>query len=224
MDKPTARQGRASSQHRHGIRIQRTRSIRRPSSNGQKIELTMSEAQMALFARGVLASLAMWPALHIALQLRLVAYESAEEITQRLALELIDAFISAGTSMPDPSRLEDFLKEFVEVELEVLLEDDSERSVTADLCRLWRTCTVSPEAEARQTVEHLEGVVAAKRPMQVSRLAGVNDGNTSDEDSDGSEEGDDHMEVDDAPPAPASFKPAPVIDEDGFETVVRRKR
>ena len=191
------------------------------------------QAQLDSFAQGLLAILTIWPAYQIALDLCARTDETTEEINLRLAEELLDAFLTSShqptQTVPEPMKLTAFLTEFIDVELGVVLEDDSERSVVKDLTELWRTCC-SPRGlleQGTQLVAQYQAMAEKKRSgpaRPATRVAGEADGNSSEEDESGSEEeeGDD-MEVD-RPAAPVSRKPEPVIDEDGFQTVASTRR
>ncbi|GAA93402.1 uncharacterized protein L969DRAFT_96073 [Mixia osmundae IAM 14324] len=158
-----------------------------------------------------------------------------------LAEEIIDAFVTSTTSdaalqrptivpVPDKSRMQAFLKEFVEYEFSVLLDDQSERAITAELSELWREIwqrfqanTLPPAVTTAGKLEDLAQRAArarqedgAARQSLATRMPSEYDGDSDlspdDESSDGDGVSDEDMQIDDAPQARA----VPIIDEDGF--------
>lgn len=177
-----------------------------------------------LFARGLLALLRIWPAYQLALELRppsLTSQETNQEVTIRLAEEITDAYCSNDKGkLPDQSRLEAFLCEFMDVEMELVLEDASEKSIVRDLNELWRKTQAGEGQDlVDRYVEMAEKREGKRTDAQRQRQEGEEEDSSSSDDS-GSEE-DDEMDVD--APATSAPKPLPVIDEDGFEMVQSRK-
>lgn len=180
-------------------------------------------AQLELFARGIVASLKQWTAYQIALEAAQRTDETPVQITTRLAEELLDAFDS-GAATTD--KLEAFLKEFIDVELDCLLEDDSEVALARELTALWASTLADP-AVAQQMVLKLEESAARKGKHQVVRQQGQEGDESSSEDDSGSDSEAEDTEMGTAsnsrqndPPR----RPEPIVDEDGFETVQRRRR
>ena len=133
----------------------------------------------------------------------------------------MDAFFSAPTAAgPATDRIEDFLLEFVETELEIGLEDDSQTAITRDLKTLWNAVVAGGHAHPETIVAEFENM-AARASGSITRQ-GVEE---SDDDESGSDDDEDgSMEVDEAPSEPAPRRPEPVIDEDGFELVQKGRR
>lgn len=105
---------------------------------------------IVLFARGILARLALWPALRIAVHNSWGGPESAEK--QRWLAGVIvdqyenhiprtDADFAPSTSQtgttPDASYIEEMLLQIMVDEFEVILEDNSAYEVARDVVRLW---------------------------------------------------------------------------------------
>jgi len=188
-----------------------------------------TQEQLNLFAQGLLARLQLWPAFQIALSISNRSDETSEQITFRLAEELLDAFITAPEGqIPEPSRMQEFLQEFIDVELEVLLEDDSDREVTRDLGRLWLACI--DLGEGQEMVDSLVQLANKKKghTVQATRIAGEDDGDTDESDSGSEEEGDEDaqgsMDVDETPSSRQPNKLEPIIDDDGFQTIQKSRR
>lgn len=184
---------------------------------------TTTTAQLELFARGVVASLKQWTAYQIALDAAQRTDESPVQISTRLAEELLDAFDSGSATI---DKLEFFLKEFVDVELDCLLEDDSEVALAKELTALWAS-TLADLAVAQQMVLKLEESAARKTKHQAVRQTRPegDDESSSSSDEDSDEEDGEDVEMGTATStSQASKRHEPVIDEDGFETVQRRKR
>ena len=181
---------------------------------------TVSDAQLGLFARGVVALLSAWPALRIAVEEHWGANADGETAVAKrntLAEELVDAFY---TSEPDVDALEDFLVEYVEVEYGLMLEDGSEEAIVRDLRTLWTAVSNGPAGQAEAIVAEFQRLAGSRLPGHMTRAPGDND--SDDEGSDG-DDGDESMDVDTAPAAPAP-KPERVVDDDGFELVQSRSK
>lgn len=206
---------------------------------------------IALFARGVLAILDLWPALTIAVREEWGGPDSADKKTW-IASTIIDEFESrasylssssdaSSSSAPqvvDPATandppldyddLADLINQMMSDEFESNIEDGSIDAVASDLVRLWRDILQpAPGAQSSTVVEALErkaGEVKGKG-VQATKGAGLQtvDG---DSDSDWDSESDDGgMEVDEAPqlvPATERERQEPVVDDDGF-TLVQTK-
>lgn len=99
---------------------------------------------------------------------------------------------------------------FLEVEMNIICEDGSPDELSELLVTMWRECgegnfTLVTNALAREYTRH----------DVLSKSQGLETGDCIDEDDDE----DENMEMDDEPRQPA----LPIIDEDGFETVVSKR-
>lgn len=200
-------------------------SPRRPQTNERK----MSTAdQLGLFARGVVSTLKLWTALSIALDVAQRTDESPLEIRTRLAEELVDAFESGAAST---DKVEVFLREFVDGELDVVLEDDSEIAIAKELSVLWRDIHLG-KPEAQLAVSKLEESAARRAQSgraQYQRAQGEDDGDSDssegdDDDQDAGEDTDMQSQQQQQQQQPVRERLEPVVDEDGFETVQRKRR
>jgi pre-rRNA-processing protein TSR2 len=190
-----------------------------------------------LFARGVIARLALWPALQIAVGNGWGGPESHAKRTW-LASVLVDAFESQ-TPTPDTLFVEDTLLQVMSDEFETVLEDGSAEAVAEDVVKLWEDACVGHAAG----VEELERRVAAlggRGVQAVQAPGGCDDDDDSDdgeEDEEEEEDGEDGGE-DDAIDEDAAennevpqligqhvqARTEPVVDEDGFTLVQAKSR
>ena len=202
-------------------------------------------ALFLLFARGVIATLDLWPALTIAVREQWGGRDSADKKTW-IASVLIDEFESrfspaATEDLPlDEDEIADLLQLIMSVDFDANVEDGSIEAVAADLVRLWRTLLAPGKgAEAEGVVKDME-VRAAKvqktAHVQATKGQGT-EGMSSDEDDDDDEDESDSddggMDVDGPPQlvpadAPAQAEPREraekVVDDDGFELVQKKGR
>ena len=164
-----------------------------------------------LFARGVIARLAYWPALRIAVDQGWGGPESAQKRTW-LASVIVDAF-EEQIPPPDTQYIEELLLQVMEDEFTTNLEDGSAESVAEDIVRVWENIHAGKQdlvTRYEQQAERLKG-----KKLQVREEVG------SDSDWDDEEEGEGDSQNDEAPQL-LDDKPAkvePQIDEDGFTLV-----
>ncbi|KAI0329902.1 hypothetical protein GY45DRAFT_1324325 [Cubamyces sp. BRFM 1775] len=168
-----------------------------------------------LFARGVIARLAFWPALRIAVDQGWGGPESAEKRTW-LASVLVDDFEEQDPK-PDLDYVEDRLLQVMADEFDTVLEDGSAEAVAKDVVRLWEEVVAGRTellAEFEERADKLKG-----KKLQVEEAAGDNsdwEDESGDEDED--EEVDEHApQLLDSQPRPP--KEEPEVDADGFVTV-----
>ncbi|KAG1811248.1 Pre-rRNA-processing protein TSR2-domain-containing protein [Suillus subaureus] len=162
-----------------------------------------------LFARGLLARIALWPALRIAVHQNWGGPQSAQK--QRwLAGVIIDEFeaslppVSASLT-PDAEYIETMLLQIMDDEFEVALEDESAFDVARDVVRLWNDAKEGKDGY----VKDLE--------MQADRMKGKMPQYEDESGSDGENLG---KEV--VPQLLDRAKEVSNIDEDGFTTVKRK--
>ena len=165
-----------------------------------------------LFARGVIARLAYWPALRIAVDQAWGGPESAEKRTW-FASVIVDAFEEQDPS-PDDQYVEEMLLQMMEDEFSANLEDGSAENVAKDVVRLWEDIHVGKQDLVvlfEQQAERLKG-----KTLQVQEEVGS--GSESEDDEDGEEdESDEAPQLTDQGHGPT--KQEPQIDEDGFTLV-----
>ena len=164
-----------------------------------------------LFARGVIARLAYWPALRIAVDQGWGGPESAEKRTW-LASVLVDDFEEQDPK-PDVDYVEDRLLQVMVDEFDADLEDGSAEAVAKDVVRLWEEVSTG-KTDLLQEFEERADKLKGKK-VDVEEAAGDN--------SDWEDMSDE--EEDEAPQLlerPRAQKEEPEVDEDGF-TVVKGK-
>ncbi|KAG5649461.1 hypothetical protein H0H81_003674 [Sphagnurus paluster] len=170
-----------------------------------------------LFARGVIARLAVWSTLRVAVQEGWGGPDGAEKRTW-LASEIVDAFQDQSQT-PDDQYIEDMLLQIMADEYDAVLEDGSAESVARDIVRLWEETSVG-KADGVVRFEEMADKVKGKK--QEVEIVVQEDEEWEDEDG---EEGDSADEE-----APQLMRPVqdpptrndPEVDEDGF-TLVKGK-
>ncbi len=169
-----------------------------------------------LFARGVIARLALWPALRIAVEQGWGGPESAEKRTW-LASVIVDAF-EEQDPVPDIGYVELTLLQVMEDEFDTVLEDGSAEIVAKDVVKLWDDVQSGNQEAVKIFEEQAERSKGKK--VEVEEVAGDN----SDwEDESDEESGDDEDEAPTLLNSQAKqARPVPEVDEDGF-TVVKGK-
>src|ERR1700734_1507818 len=166
-----------------------------------------------LFARGVIARLAYWPALRIAVDHAWGGPESAEKRTW-FASVIVDAFEEQDPA-PDDQYVEEMLLQVMEDEFTANLEDGSAEGVAEDIVRLWENIHAGKQDLVTRYEQQAERWKGKKPEVQEE----VGSGSEFEDDEDGEEDG----ESDEAPQLlDRREKPAkeePLVDEDGFTLV-----
>jgi pre-rRNA-processing protein TSR2 len=176
-----------------------------------------------LFARGVVARLAVWSTLRIAVQEGWGGHGASEKRTW-LASVIVDAFEETNPT-PDDQYIEELLLQIMADEFDVGIEDGSAGSVASDIVRIWEETEIGKQ-ELVLKFEGLADGLKGKKVVAQEIPANENDeddweDNDSDEDVDMSDEND----GEDAPqllPENSTHGKAPEVDEDGF-TLVKGK-
>lgn len=167
-----------------------------------------------LFARGVLARLAIWPALRVAVDEGWGGPESSEKRTW-MASVIVDAF-EEQDPVPDATYIELQLLQIMEDEFEAVLEDGSVEAVAKDVVRLWEEAQMGHQDSTKRFEEQAERFKGKK--VQVEEAPG--DGSDwEDESEDGSSNDDEAPRLLDPQESAKPSKPEPEVDEDGFTTV-----
>lgn len=164
------------------------------------------------FARGVIARLAVWPALRIAVENNWGGPDSAEKRTW-VATVIVDAFEEQNPK-PDMEYIEETLSQIMGDEFETVLEDDSAAQVAKDVVKLWN----DTQSGSTDFVKRLEDQADALKGKRVVAQQGVSTDNEEEWESDSEDE-----EQQEAPMLVDRAPPLPQIDEDGFTTVVKGK-
>ncbi|TBU27746.1 Pre-rRNA-processing protein TSR2-domain-containing protein [Dichomitus squalens] len=162
------------------------------------------------FARGVIARLAYWPALRIAVDQGWGGPESAEKRTW-LASVLVDDF-EEQIPKPDLDYVEDRLLQVMADEFDTNLEDGSAEAVAKDVIRLWEEVSVGKTDLLKGFEERADKLKGKK--VDVEEAAGDNS-----DWEDMSDEEDEEDEVPQLSERPRPPKEEPEVDEDGFTTV-----
>ncbi|KAF8590303.1 hypothetical protein K439DRAFT_1253760, partial [Ramaria rubella] len=174
------------------------------------------------FARGTIATLTLWPALHLAVEGGWGGPESAQKRTW-LASSVVDAFEEAmnkNEAIPDAIYVEEMLIQVLADEFDVVIEDGSVQPVAAAIVKLWQ------ETMHDGTIE---GVTKAEALVEKSRGTKivVDEKDASDEEYqwDDDEDGSD-SETEEVPQLmerpPDKSRAEPEVDEDGFTMVKGR--
>lgn len=173
--------------------------------------------QNILFARGVIARLAIWPTLRIAVQESWGGPEAKQKPTW-IASTIVDSFQDAAdskTELPDEQYIEEMLLQIMEDEFEAVIEDDSAAGVAKDVVRIWVETKDGKEDSVKKFEESAERIKGKRVDVKVS-------GGSDDEEDweDEQDEDEDVPQLMDHGPPPTSNEPE--MDEDGF-TLVKGK-
>lgn len=169
-----------------------------------------------LFARGIIARLAIWPALRVAVDQGWGGPEGASKCTW-IASVIVDAFEEEDPK-PDMTYVELTLLQIMEDEFETVLEDGSAEIVAKDVVRMWEEVTSGRDVLVKGFEEQAEKIKGKKIEVEVEQ--GDDEGEWSDADTgeDNEEDGEGNetpMLIDSQSKPPLE----PEVDEDGFTTV-----
>ncbi|KAG6861826.1 hypothetical protein C0995_011708 [Termitomyces sp. Mi166 len=168
-----------------------------------------------LFAKGVIARLAIWYILRIAVQEGWGGPGAAEKRTW-LASVIVDTFEDQSQT-PDDQYIEELLLQIMADEYEAIIEDGSAESVARDIIRMWEETRVG-KADTVTKFEELAQNIKGKK-VEVQQAPQDEDDEWEDDD-DGSDEEEEEV--------PQLLQPQPQkgnepeVDEDGF-TLVKGK-
>jgi pre-rRNA-processing protein TSR2 len=197
------------------------------------------DPSQVLFARAVIARLAVWPVLRVAIDSSWGGPESKEKKSW-MAGEIVDAFQSApntsntsntltintnSSTEPDEVYIEEMLLQMMSDEFDCVIEDLSGEEVARDIVKLWQDTKDGSIENAVKLWEDKERAMTGKKMPFTPGKKG-DDTDWVDDDEDGSSEDDDEeeMEVDEAPTlVDTTQKKEPIVDEDGF-TLIQGKR
>ncbi|KZT20554.1 hypothetical protein NEOLEDRAFT_1036708, partial [Neolentinus lepideus HHB14362 ss-1] len=176
--------------------------------------------KLVLFARGVIARLALWAALRVAMKENWGGSEAADK-PSLLASEIIDAF-DGEEPLPDAIYVEEMLLQIMEEEFDTVLEDDSAESVAKDIMRIWEDISTG-KGELVVEFEARADKIKGKNVQVQQGVASDSEEEWSDDDE---EEDDVPMLVDTQEQLLSQHPPReePEVDEDGFTTVKRKGR
>ncbi|PWN42505.1 hypothetical protein IE81DRAFT_282603, partial [Ceraceosorus guamensis] len=178
--------------------------------------------QQLLFARALISTFALWPALRLAIAEEWGGSDSQDKADFLLS-HLADTHGGDPIVVPDQDDLSYALTAYFNDEYEVRLEDDSAEYVAGRICNLHKLCFGGDQVEAENAVKGLEEATKSLRGTKTKATkqdAGDDAGMASDESDD--EGGEDGMDVD-GQSAQQQRQPRqrqePIVDEDGFTMV-----
>jgi len=176
--------------------------------------------------------------------------EKRTRMAEELVDAYYSTYTEKNGAKPEITDIEDFLLDFFEFEYGVALEDASELTLAKDLEGCWMEClrrasstdktpASSAEEGLLERMDRLAKTATEDDKDPSKALRGTRTGAQDEEDDDSEtdedeEEGHQHahtsrtnpgMDVDEAPqlqPTPRE-KEEPIVDEDGFQTVVKKK-
>ena len=163
------------------------------------------------FAKGVIARLALWPALRIAVQNSWGGPDSSKKRTWMASI-IVDEFEEQATP-PDAEYIEELLLQIMDDEFETVIEDGSAESVARDIANLWKDVHSGDLAG----LHHLEQQADAISNRPIVAQPGPSEAIDTDSDE---EEGDWVSDEEDGHSSdPPPDLQLPQVDEDGFTTV-----
>ena len=181
---------------------------------------TYPPASSVLFARGVIARLAIWATLRIAVKENWGGPDSSSKRTW-LASVIVDAF-KEQTPIPDDQYIEELLLQVMSDEFETVIEDGSAEAVAVDIVRLWDETQIG-KGDLVVNYEELAEKVRGKIP-DVQEQVVSDDDDWDDDDEEGEEgDGEDAPRLVERPDSKHVIK-QPEIDEDGFTMVKGKAR
>lgn len=161
------------------------------------------------FAKGVIARLALWPALRIAVQNGWGGPDSSKKQTW-IASVIVDVFEEQSTP-PDAEYIEELLLQIMDDEFQTVIEDGSTGCVAKDVTKLWKDIHLGDLAglyhlEQQANVISSRTIVAQPCPSEEMET-------DSDDGEESSQESEEDGDFSDPPPD------LPELDEDGFTRV-----
>ncbi len=188
---------------------------------------TIEEATVE-FRNGVTAALRAWSALRTAVQSEWGGIDSRDkaEYLRNYLFESLDYKLQKPKL--DIDDLEDHLAHYMEEEFSIVLEDESERQVSQLIWQLYQSCGKGDYTLSRQIVSN-----SSKISMN-EKVSIQCDSDDSDDEMEGTLSnnfGQDYLfgvpqsEINKIPsaPKPRQPKPEPIVDDDGFTMVTKRK-
>ncbi|KAJ4393207.1 rRNA accumulation- protein [Gnomoniopsis smithogilvyi] len=196
-------------------------------------EAPSAETRQSRFEQSVALSLALWPALTLAVQNNWGGPDSADK-RDWFAGQVAEAFPAftasnitsttttapaADDSEPDAEYIEELLLQVMVDEFEVAVDDESSYDVAMEIIRLRGQCRSGNFEEVDRLLERW---MARKGQKVVMKKGEDEEQDTDWDDTDGSDEEDEEMGE-----APALVekkeKAVPEVDEDGFTKVTRKR-
>ena len=166
------------------------------------------------FAKGVIARLALWPALQIAIQNGWGGPDSAQKRTW-IASVIVNTFEEQPTP-PDAEYIEEMLLQIMDDEFETIVDDESAESVAKDITNLWKDIHLGDLA-GLQRLEQQANEMSNRPILAQAGPPGGLDTDSDEEEGDWESDNEDGYDSDRTP----DIQP-PEVDEDGFTTVKGR--
>ncbi|KAF9092277.1 hypothetical protein BGX29_010525 [Mortierella sp. GBA35] len=173
------------------------------------------------FREGVVYLFHSWTALKLAVDGEWGGHDSAEK-REWFIDTIVDYFSENGKNV-DTFDLEDILLQIMNDEFSIMLEDKSEQHISKVLEQLYLDCTHG-RYDLVQTLKQDSQKISGSLNSSKGQKADDDDDDSSDEDGDGEDMDVEMGEAAAAPEPVKKEKPEPIIDEDGFETVVKKGR
>jgi pre-rRNA-processing protein TSR2 len=172
---------------------------------------------IVLFARGVIARLAVWSTLRIAVQENWGGPDAKQKPTW-IASTIVDSF-QEEAEQPDEQYIEEMLLQIMTDEFEAVLEDDSAVSVAKDIVRMWLETKEGEDDTVRKYEELAEKIKGKK--IEVKETVDSDDDEWEDD-----EDGEDYIDENEEEvpqliehQATPRHKDEPVVDDEGFMLV-----
>ncbi|KAK4195405.1 putative pre-rRNA-processing protein TSR2 [Triangularia verruculosa] len=200
------------------------------------------------FERAISLTLHLWPALTLAVQNNwggpsssdkrdwfagAISTELFPDISHFSPAQLTTHLSSSSSSEPDAEYVEEFLLNVMLDEFEVNVDDDSAYEVAEQIIRLRKDCLKGKFDEVESLAKRYADkkgrkIVFQKGQDQEEEEEGEWDTDDDDDDEEGEEDDEDMADapklVADDAAMPRKEKQEPEVDEDGFQTVTRKKR
>lgn len=189
---------------------------------------SVSPAAQVSFARAVIARLAVWPVLSVAVESSWGGPESKQKRTW-MAGEIIDAFDRAtpASAEPDEIYIEELLLQMMSDEFDCVVDDLSGEEVAKDIIKLWNDTKDGSIDQSLRIWEDKEKAMSGKK-IQFTAAKRGNDTDWVEDDEEGSSDDDDdddegedaEMDVDEVPAlVERREREEPIVDEEGFTLV-----
>ncbi|KIY43810.1 hypothetical protein FISHEDRAFT_77741 [Fistulina hepatica ATCC 64428] len=168
-----------------------------------------------LFARGVIARLALWNVLRIATQENWGGPNAAQKQTW-IASVIVDSF-EEQDPVPDDQYIEEMLLQIMADEFDTLLEDGSAESVARDIVHIWEESQTGRDA----LVLRFEVLAEKCRGKRIDAQEVFDEDDDNEWDDDNESGGDGGSNPPSQTPRPRA---EPQVDEHGFTLVSRKGR
>jgi pre-rRNA-processing protein TSR2 len=191
---------------------------------------TISPAAQVSFARAVIARLAVWPVLTVAVESSWGGPESKQKRTW-MAGEIVDAFgqTTSASAELDEIYIEELLLQMMSDEFDCVVDDLSGEEVAKDIIKLWNDTKDGSIDQSVKIWEDKEKTMSGKK-IQFAQAKRGNDTDWVEDDEEGSSDEDDggdddegedaQMDVDEAPAlVERRERQEPIVDEEGFTLV-----